>query len=167
LFALALLGLPASTAAAAQRGTVQKVQLQDDCNPATFNAVLGPGACVGDGDTTFARFVAELTKKGSVGKWRIHSDHVKVRPNGVVTARNVGGEFHTFTMVQHFGGGCVPELNGPLTPVPECGDPTVFDTTGLPPGFALQVKASNLKPGVHHFQCLIHPWMHADVLVRR
>ena len=32
----------------------KKIRLLDDCDPATFNAVLGDGACIGNGNTTFA-----------------------------------------------------------------------------------------------------------------
>jgi plastocyanin len=177
LLGVALLGLPASTAAASQRGTVEKIQAQDDCNPASFNKVLGPGACVRPGDTTFDELIAQLQEKGAAHKWRFHSDDIRIRPGGVVEIRNVGGEFHTFTEVMDFGGGCVPELNTVLglTPVPECDalapdgvTPLVFLTTGIAPkGPGSSLKVSGLKPGLHHFQCMIHPWMHADVLVRR
>ena len=43
-----------------------RVDIRDDCSPATFNADppdgpgLGPGTCVRDGSTTFASFVAQL-----------------------------------------------------------------------------------------------------------
>ena len=44
-------------------GAVQgdkKIRLLDDGDPATFNAVLSDGACVGDGHTTLDEFIAEL-----------------------------------------------------------------------------------------------------------
>src|SRR5438034_11150445 len=37
-----------------------KVALVDNCDRIRFNAVLGPNACVGRGDTTFAEFLAVL-----------------------------------------------------------------------------------------------------------
>ena len=47
---------PLTSAASGQ----QVLELRDDCDPATFNAVLGPGGCIGSGTTTFSTFIAEL-----------------------------------------------------------------------------------------------------------
>jgi len=86
---------------------------------------------------------------------------------------NNGGEFHTFTEVEEFGGGCVPELNGPLELgfAPECeptfpdGTPVAFAETGIPPlGGVLTVNPTS--KGTHKFICLIHPWMRTEVTVR-
>ena len=55
--AIALLSLTAG--AGAIQGD-KKIRLLDDCEPTTFNAVLGDGACVGNGHTTFDEFIAEL-----------------------------------------------------------------------------------------------------------
>ena len=35
-------------------------RLRDDCEPTSFNAALGAGACVGNGSTTLSQFQAEL-----------------------------------------------------------------------------------------------------------
>ena len=51
-----------------------------------------------------------------------------------------------------------------LKPVPECGKDHLFTKTIVLPEHEL--KVSPLKPGVHLFQCLIHPWMHEMVVVR-
>ena len=82
---------------------------------------------------------------------------------GSVTAINRGGEFHTFTQVAAFGGGCVPPINDALglTAVPECADPSLFGTTGVIPGGCLEVGP--IASGAHRFQCLIHPWQRATV----
>src|SRR4051794_8330180 len=48
------------------------VKMRDDCDPATFNANVGPGTCAGKGDTTFQEFTAELAKEGQVGDWRLN-----------------------------------------------------------------------------------------------
>ena len=80
-------------------------------------------------------------------------------------AKNAGGEAHTFTEVTAFGGGFVPPLNGvggpagtvPLVPAAAClASPEI-----VPPGATVQIKG--LSPGVHKFQCCIHPWMRAVV----
>jgi hypothetical protein len=72
---------------------------------------------------------------------------------------------HSFTEVQQYGGGCVAVLNNilHLTAVPECGI-GAFPATLIPSGGTLTV--SGLSAGVHHFECLIHPWMRTDVTVQ-
>ena len=80
-------------------------------------------------------------------------------------ARNTGGEPHTFTEVENFGGGCVDVLNAGLglEPVAECSDPALFGSTLVFPGGSLQ--ASDLAVGNHKFMCLIHPWMRQVIAV--
>ena len=65
-----------------------------------------------------------------------------------------------------FGGGCVPPINAEmgLSPIPECADPSLFGTTGVPPGATLAVGP--LDSGTYLFQCLIHPWQRSTVVVR-
>src|SRR5512132_1475301 len=55
----ALLALVPAAGASAVSATRQ-VQVLDDCDPATFNAALGPGTCIKDGTTTFSEFIAQL-----------------------------------------------------------------------------------------------------------
>src|SRR6266540_2038488 len=52
-----------------------------------------------------------------------------------------------------------------LTPVPECaGFPGgAFAATTVSPGDT--VTTSPLSPGIHRFECLIHPWMQTTVTV--
>jgi hypothetical protein len=57
------------TATANRGNDVGTVRLIDDCDPTTFNAALGEGACVGDGDTTFKEFGAALAEGGDQ-HWR-------------------------------------------------------------------------------------------------
>jgi hypothetical protein len=137
-----------------------RVKMLDACDPATFNAVLGPGACVAHrGDrVTFQEFLNELADEGQVDDWEFSEDDVELRVGGTITAPNRGGEFHTFTQVAKFGGGCVPELNHGKKPVPECARaPGILFATGAPPGKSVTTKP--LAAGVHRFMCLIHPWM--------
>lgn len=175
LTAAGLLAAPA-TASAHGGGRAAVIESQDDCDPATFDAALGEGSCVGDGDTTFDEFVEELVDDGEHGKWEFHPDRTRIRHGDTLHVEGVGGEFHTFTEVARFGGGCVPEINAlvGLTPVAECEDvvevepgifvPRGFVETPVPPGEHHVVE--DLAPGVHRFECLIHPWMHATVTVR-
>lgn len=71
----------------------------------------------------------------------------------------------TFTEVRAFGGGCVPFLNGilHLTAVPECAITGLFGSTLVEQGATLDV--TGLAPGIHRFECLIHPWMRTTVTV--
>jgi plastocyanin len=143
----------------------QVIQIQDRCDPATFDAALqDPNACVRDGGTTFAEFLAEFLKNGSVGHWRFHPDDTEIRLGQSLTAKNVGGEFHTFTEVVRFGPGCIELLNQGQDPPAICENPAVFPGTGVLPGTAVHV--AGLTPGTHKFQCLIHPWMRTVVTVR-
>ena len=146
------------------------IRLRDDCDPASFNAAVGPGTCVGEGDTTFDDFLDEFQQTGQVEKWRFNNDHADVDRGTAITINNRGGETHTFTQVSQFGFGIVPILNtltfgatGP--PLPEFatatflapGQTQVIRTTGKP--------QQRLTLGTHLFECAIHPWMRATVVV--
>jgi len=142
------------------------VQVLDDCDAETFNEALGPGACAKDGDVTFAELIGQLLSMGEAPAWRIAPEHLTLADGGTVRATNRGGEFHTFTPVAEFGGGCVDELNDllGLEPVAECANPFfVFVVTGIAPGDTYQTDP--LAPGTHLFECLIHPWMRTTVTV--
>jgi plastocyanin len=152
-----------------------RVDITDDCN-ATFNAAppvgpgLGPGTCVRDGDTSFQNFIGQLVANGvqanrSAKGWAFDPGQLKIDAGQGFEARNRGGETHTFSEVQNYGGGCVPPLNaalGGLTPVPEC-QTGEFAATRVASGRTLNIPG--LAAGVHHFECLIHPWMRTDVVV--
>jgi plastocyanin len=160
-----LVVVPAAGASAA--GATRQVQVRDDCDPATFNAAIGPGTCVKDGGTTFQAFIGQLLVQGRAPAWRFAPGQLKLNPGGRLQAHNRGGEDHTFTEVANFGGGCIAVLNDllGLTPVPECaGFPGgAFGATLVPPGATVTTVA--LPPGVHRYECLIHPWMRTTVTV--
>jgi plastocyanin len=160
-----LLALVVATGSSAVSDNRQVVML-DDCEPASFNAVLGPGTCVKEGSTTFTDFIGQLGARGTAPAWRFSPGQVKLAGGGTVESSNKGGEDHTFTEVASFGGGCIDVLNGllGLTPVPECaGFPFgAFGATLVRPGRTLSVT---LAPGTHRFECLIHPWMRTTVVV--
>ena len=157
---VALLVLVPAVGASAASATRQ-VQVLDDCDPATFNAAIGPGTCVKDGGTTFSEFIAQLLAQGRAPAWRFAPAQLKLDADGTLQAHNRGGEDHTFTEVANFGGGCIAALNDPLglTPVPECaGFPGgAFAATTVHAGGTVTTVA--LPPGVHRYECLIHPWM--------
>ena len=48
----------------------RNVQILDACDPATFNAVLGDGACVRKGGgVKFEKFINQLVTKGEAPAW--------------------------------------------------------------------------------------------------
>jgi plastocyanin len=157
--------VPAVGASAAS--TTRQVQVLDDCEPASFNAAIGPGTCVKDGTTTFQAFIAQLLAQGRAPAWRFAPAQLGLDPGGTLAAHNRGGEDHTFTEVANFGGGCIQALNDllGLIPVPECaGFPGgAFAATEVEPGAT--VTTAPLPPGVHRYECLIHPWMRTTVTV--
>ena len=170
--ALALVGF-VPTATADDAATT--IALQDRCDPATFDAVLGAGACNPnhEGRVTFAELGAALAddpagvlaERDAEG-WRFHSSDTSLRAGQQLVATNTGGEVHTFTQVPAFAGGCVPPLNAffkfdinPLCPADRDLRPLLVF-----PGSSLRV--SNLTAGkTYRFQCLIHPWMRTTVRV--
>lgn len=153
-------------------GAVQgdkKIRLLDDCEPTTFNAVLGDGACIGNGHTTFEEFIAELEETQDAHKWRNQPSQMHLNIGRPTLIENRGGEVHTFTPVAAFGGGFVTELNGisgnPV-PAPECLDfgSMIF----IPAGGVEQgptAGSSDLPVGTTRFQCCIHPWMRTVIEV--
>jgi len=177
--ALAGLAFPAS-ADAKNGGHVRKVRMQDRCDPASFNAAIppqpgGPPTCAEhNGELiTFGDFVAALnpdTHQGSP-KWNMHPDMIDLNMGDSLSVSVRGGEFHTFTMVDDFGPGCVPFLNDALgltgPPAADCAQaaPVADGGSGSAPGLP-PVTVSGLTPGNYKFECPIHPWMQAEVTVR-
>jgi plastocyanin len=167
--ALGVLG--AAGSASADSGRVREVRMLDRCDQASFDAVVGPGTCApifGDDGVTFAEFAAELNPTDfGHDKWAFSQREIGVRPGERIHIVNRGGEFHTFTRVARFGGGCVPELNAPLglSSVPECANPAVF-ATGGPAGAEFDVIAPATE-GTAKYMCVIHPWMRTKARVER
>lgn len=165
--ALAALTLAPYAADAAKSGN--EARMEDRCEPASFNAALGDGACVGNGTTTFDEFLEELNPVDfGDDHWRFKVSGSSIKLGESIEVINNGGEFHTFTEVAEFGGGCLNELNGPLgglTPVKECTNPANFPGGLILPLGGVGTVAPTTK-GTHHFMCLIHPWMRADVVVK-
>jgi len=56
------------------------VNMQDACDPDTFNAPpRGPDTCVRAGGVTFDQFIAELTRLGFIGPWHFAPSTANVR----------------------------------------------------------------------------------------
>ena len=152
------------------------VALVDNCDPTTFNAAIGPGTCAitpHKHDTTFAEFLGLLfspLSKTVVGHpaWNFAPGYISISAGQTVRVTNAGGEGHTFTEVAAFGGGFVPFLNGNFvgapagtTPLIEAGACQAAPAAVVAPGSTAHI--TGLSPGVHKFQCCIHPWMRAVV----
>ncbi len=166
LAGVSMLLVGASTAWAQFGPSLREVEMTDTCEATSFNAAIGPGTCVGNGTTTFGQFINQLMTMKDAPEWRFLPVDVGVRAGQGLLVRNTGGEFHTYSEVAAFGGGCVDVLNDilGLTPVPECDDPDIFNETGAPPGGSVELPG--MEPGTHLFICLIHPWMKSTVRVR-
>ncbi len=154
----------------ATRRSAQFVAL-DECDPATFNAVLGPDFCknVALGyATTLSDLLTGAQSDKPSPNWDFEPDSISVPQGTVIKVVDQGGEPHTFTEVQQFGGGFIPALNAPgESTVPECtGGFSKVDVakTRIIQGSTIEIP--NLKKGEHRFQCCIHPWMRATVNVR-
>lgn len=175
-YALAAVALMAIAIAAKD---IRTISMRDDCDQATFDAAVGPGTCVGDGDTLFADFLDEVLATGSHPKWRFNNSVTDA--DVAAKARNEGGETHSFTPVKQFGGGFIEVLNLGADPAKECAlrdaaGNLVRDDAGnlIPATAALNTlipagatgRDEQLGPGKNLFQCCIHPWMRSTVTRR-
>jgi plastocyanin len=143
-------------------GEQRPVQMMDACDPESFNAALGPGTCLRNGGVRFAKFLELLGKHQKVGSWHFAPSALNVRVGQEVLAVNRGGEAHTFTEVEEFGGGFIPDLNalaGVPVPAPECLSLAAEDF--VPPGGTTADEVD--EEGTELYQCCIHPWMRAVV----
>lgn len=148
------------------------IAVMDNCDPAdsTWNTKGGCFLKPHQGDVSLAEFGALLfsapNKDGKGGgilighpAWRNEPSYLSARAGQTINVANKGGRTHTFTEVANFGGGFVAPLNDGLVQVPEC----VPTTAPMPPGDRIAI--AGLAPGLHHFQCCIHPWMRATIRV--
>ena len=152
---------------------VAQVVALDECDPTTFNAAIGPDFCKNVAlaplgyATTFQNLFAEAAAGNPDPKWDFEPDTLSVREGTTVSVVDQGGEPHTFTEVQQFGGGFIPGLNSGEAPVLECAagfsDVAVAKTRILQGSTSL---VTGLPKGTHYFQCCIHPWMRMKVEVK-
>jgi plastocyanin len=170
--ALALSFVPAAIAQENQPNFVQVVAL-DECDPVTFNAVLGPDFCKNVAlaalgfATTFNDFFAEAAAGTPDPGWDFEPDVVHIKRGTTLSVVDQGGEPHTFTEVTHFGGGFIEPLNAGEPTVPECAGGfknLAVARTRIIQGSHLDI--TQLSKGTHRFECCIHPWMRMTVEVK-
>ena len=150
---------------------VAQVVALDECDPATFNAALGPDFCK---NVTLGYYTTlmDLLAKAAAGTpdpgWDFEPDSLTIKKGTMLSVVDQGGEPHTFTEVKAFGGGFIPPLNAPgETTVPECSGGfknIAVARTRILQGSTLQV--TKLSKGTHYFECCIHPWMRITVTVK-
>jgi len=143
------------------------VSIQDQCDPASFNAALGAGTCTKQGNVTLAAFNSELNATGRVAAWQFVPTSLTIHVGQSIAALNNGGEMHTFTEVAQFGGGIVPALNtasGNTVEAPEC---AALGAGGfVASGGTIRTDAATTVE-TENYQCCIHPWMRATVIVEQ
>jgi hypothetical protein len=184
LFGLVLVG----TAMADGGDSRQVIQLQDRCDPVTFNGAVPPIFCSSRsrGGVTLnqllgfigARPADALRERNALG-WRFEPDEIDVKVGTTLVATNVGGEVHTFSEVTETGfvNSCAPPVVpffDKLLPAPtaaQCAtlQPGPGSTLVFPAGFPgnppTTLKVLESDKGRELYQCLIHPWMRLTVQV--
>jgi hypothetical protein len=150
--------------------TVAQVVALDECDPATFNKALGPDFChnvaLGASTTLTELFRKAADRKPDPG-WDFEPDIVHMKRGTILDVVDQGGEPHTFTEVEHFGGGFIPPLNAGEDTVPECAGG--FSNVAVARTRILQgshTQIIGLSKGEHLFECCIHPWMRVKVVVK-
>ena len=141
------------------------VSMLDQCDSASFNAGIGAGTCTRQGNETFSAFNAELAASQTVAAWRFDPATLTLSAGGMIVATNNGGEVHTFTLVNSYGGGVEPSLNtasGNPTEAPECMQ--LPAAALIAPGGTFTTPAITTA-GTYRYQCCIHPWMRTTVTV--
>jgi plastocyanin len=158
-------------------GLAQVVAL-DECDPTSFNAVLGEsggGFCHNVALATFgyATVLSDLLMGAENGTpdpgWDFEPDQLTIKQGTIVSVVDQGGEPHTFTEVKTFGNGFLPPLNpgGATSVIPECSGGfknIAVARTRVVQGSHLDI--TGLSKGKHLFQCCIHPWMRMEVDVK-
>jgi plastocyanin len=169
-------GVSSAVAQPGSSGIAQVVAL-DECDPTTFNAKTAGGAdfCKNVALATFgfATTLADLVESAENGTpdpgWDFEPDRLTIKQGTILSVVNEGGEPHTFTEVNQYGGGFLPALNpgGSASTIPECSGGfknIAVARTRVIQGSRLDVVG--LSKGKHLFECCIHPWMRIEVDVK-
>ena len=163
-------GQPHANHMSANAPAPAQVVALDECDPTTFNAVIGPDFCKNIAlgfSTTFNDLFAKAAAGTPDPNWDFEPDTLTIKEGTPLVVVDQGGEPHTFTEVKEFGGGFIDGLNHGEPTVPECaggfGKVSVAKTRILQ---GSQVQVNGLSKGEHLFECCIHPWMRMTVEVK-
>lgn len=154
----------------ASQPAVAQIVALDECDPTTFNAVIGPDFCKNVALGAATKF-NDLFAKAAAGTpdpgWDFEPDILSVKQGTIISVVDQGGEPHTFTEVEQFGGGFIPGLNGGQEMAPECsGGFKNIDVAKTRILQGSQTQITGLSKGEHLFECCIHPWMRVKVEVK-
>jgi hypothetical protein len=170
------------------------ITMRDACDPVSFNTAVGAGTCTPGqhGTTLFSDFIGELQTDQIAGAWRFNPllnategnfklVRLDLKQGDQTTIENKGGETHTFTRVQKFGGGFIAPLNGLSgnpDPAPECAQVLPDGSLARQPESATNqfveagktesgptAGSSALPKGMSRWECCVHPWMRMVVVV--
>src|SRR6202162_2543325 len=126
LGAAVTLGFVPAAVAQAKTPSVAQVVALDECDPHSFNKVLGPDFChnIALGVLGYTTTLSDLFTKAAAGTpdpgWDFEPDTVKIKEGPILSVVDEGGEPHTFTEVAKFGGGFIGGLNNGEDTVPDC-----------------------------------------------
>ena len=162
------------------RDHVIKVAMLDRCYPVTFAAGFGngtapPGTSFCEPVRQHRRVVTyfdllhsfDSTTHTADPAWRFSRTRIEAEVGDTIHATNLGGQFHSFTEVPAFGGGCneyftrwvgLDSLPGFRANCP------FYIGTVQRPGQTTTIAL--ISAGEHKFMCVIHPWMKATVDVK-
>ena len=154
------------------KGKQAQIVAVDECDPETFNTPDHAGAdfCKNvalGAQVTFDKLFSDAHDGTPNPAWDFEPDELTIHKGTTLSVTDQGGEPHTFTEVQQFGGGFLEGLNGGEATVPECHDGfknLAVARTRILQGSRLDV--AGLSKGRHFFQCCIHPWMRVTVDVQ-
>jgi hypothetical protein len=139
------------------------ITVADACDSTTFNT-LGPNTCIRPEGLKLGKFLELLGKHHHVDQWHYAPTGTIEAPVGtILRAVNHGGEVHTFTEVEEFGGGFLDFINqlaGTPVPAPEC--LALANSEFISPGAFRDDPVEH--PGIQRYQCCIHPWMRVTVV---
>src|SRR5260221_13891840 len=99
----------AQQAVAQEKAPLAQIVALDECDPTTFNAVLGPDFCknvalafAAPFATTFQELFKEAMEGHPDASWDFEPDTVTINKGTPLIVVNQGGEPHTFTEVAKF-----------------------------------------------------------------
>jgi plastocyanin len=142
------------------------VAIKDNCDPWSFDRNVGPGTCTRTGKgLTFDDFLWKIKTTHAAPGWVFDPATLDLKVGDKFSAHNFGGEDHTFTEVEEFGGGVVDRINklgGFGSIIPEC--------AAITPADIVEQGADSEEDEAEHvgtelYQCCIHPWMRLKITI--